>query len=125
MRVGGHFGREELPTESRLLLRSRVEEDEKHRIEQVRVHASRLPAPVEVAGTLLRSDEAAVDVGAAAASAAEAGEGPSKTFEQLTTPIVHPEPGLDLFPRRFMDPFRQIPALVKLRDPHNTMILLC
>ena len=125
MRIGSQLGREELAAEARLLLLSLVREREQNRIEEIRIDAGRLPACVEVARHVLRSDEAPIDVGTRASCVAKTVQRRAEAFKQFSTPVSGAVPVDDLLPSRFMDSFRQIPALEEGRDGHNTMILLC
>lgn len=125
MRIGSPLGREELAAEAGLLPFSFVREREQDRIEEIGVDAGDLPACVEIGRLVLPGDEAPVDIGAAASRVTQTVQRRTEALEQLSTPVGGAESVDDLFPSRFMDSFRKVPALDEGRDGHNTMILLC
>ena len=125
MRIGFPVGGEELAAEARPLCSSLVREREENWVEQIGIDPSDLPADVEVAGLVLRGDEASVEVHTTAASRPQVVQRPPQALEQLPSALIRPEPVDDLVPCRVVNSFRQIPAVRERRDRHNTIIVLC
>lgn len=121
-RVGVQLRRKQLASVLRLLRGAPLGEVEELRVEATRVDPGDFPTGVEVLGIVLVGHEAAVDVGALAASHPEGIQRPLQAGKLTESPRTGSIARDELIPRGRVDARAQIAALV---EDSNTIVSLC
>src|SRR5665213_3992032 len=122
--VGARIGNEQFAHKRRLLRCAATIEGKQPFVDEIEVHALGIPTGVEVARFVLRSDKAAIDVGAGTTRFSQQAQRFEHAGQQLPPRRVA-EPLEHVLPTGSMFPDWQIDGDGVEVGSHNTTLLLC